>query len=168
MIYKVSSNRYMKINGKVEIDGEYKFENLIPACASFNISNNINISKNITYGGTQIPFDTLVYGYGDTFYLSNNKIYSYRHAVIQVDYVVNSPGVEKDFYILLGTNGSYLYVGGSSNNNGLIGCTMSGSFQFEINADEYITLMLGSPEIYSNKTIYAGSKLSVSVVIYLD
>lgn len=158
----------MKINGKVEIDGEYKFENLIPACASFSVSNNINISKNVTYGGTQIPFNTLIYSYGDMFYLSNNKIYSSRHAIIQVDYIVNSPEVEKEFYMLLGANGNYLYVGGSSNNNGLIGCTMSGSFQFEIQTDEYITLMLGSPQTYSNKTIYAGSRLTVSVVRYLD
>ena len=33
----------MKLNGKIEIDGSYKLENLIPACAQWGLNNNISI-----------------------------------------------------------------------------------------------------------------------------
>ena len=56
---------------------------------------------------------------------------------------------------------------GCSMNNTQASATIFG-FQFQINAGEYITLMLGSPSAYSNKIIYSGSRLSVSVIRYLD
>lgn len=140
----------------------------MPACANYKISKNINLSKNVAFSGIQIPFDTLIYNYGSTFYLNDNKIYSSRHAIIQVDYVLNVNNAERSYYTLLGQNGTYQYVGGCSPDNGLTGSTLAGSFQFEINADEYITLMLGSSSIFENKTIYGGSAISVSIVRYLD
>lgn len=158
----------MKLNGKIEIDGSYKLENLIPACAQWGLNSNISISKSENYGGTQVNFDRYIYNYGNVFSINNGRIYCSRHAIIQVDYVLNVPEAERSYYVLLGKNGFYQYVGGTGPNNGLSGSTLSGSFQFEINANEYITLMLGSPSTYSNKTIYNDSKIAVSVVRYLD
>ena len=157
----------MNINGEVEIDRRYKLENLIPACASFS-AGQISISKATTFGGTQIPFSDTTYNYGNVFSLNGGKLYCSRNAIIQVDYVLPVDNAERSYYVLLGRNGAYQYVGGCSPLNGLAGSTLAGSFQFEINANEYITLQLGSPSAYSNKTIYSGSRLSVSVVRYLD
>lgn len=158
----------MKINGNIEINGNYKLENLIPACAQYGLNSNISISKSGTYGGTQVTFDRYIYNYGNVFSINNGIIYCSRDAIIQVDYVLNVPGAETSYYVLLGRNGSYQYVGGTGPNNGLSGSTLSGSFQLEINANEYITLMLGSPGTYSNKTIYKDSKIAVFVIRYLD
>ena len=157
----------MNINGEVEIDRGYKLEDLIPACASF-YAEQISISKNTAFGGTQIPFSDTTYNYGNVFSLNGEKVYCSRNAIIQVDYVLPVDNAERSYYVLLGRNGSYVYVGGCSPANGIAGSTLAGSFQFEINANEYITLQLGSPSAYSNKTIYSGSRLSVSVVRYLD
>ena len=156
----------MKINGKIEIDENYKLENLMPACASYSISSNISLSKSGTFGGTQVPFDTQSYSYGNIFSLTTGKIYCSRNAIIQVDYTLSN--ATQSHYVLLGRNGSYVYIGGCSPANGIAGSTLAGSFQFEINANEYITLQLGSPGTYSNKTIFSGSRLSVSVVRYLN
>lgn len=157
----------MKINGKVEIDGIYKLEDLIPACASFS-AGQISISKTTTYGGTQIPLSDTTYNYGNVFSLNDGKVYCSRNAIIQVDYVLPVDNAERSYYVLLGRNGSYVYVGGCSPANGIAGSTLAGSFQFQINAGEYITLKLGASGTYSNKTVYSGSRLSVSIVRYLD
>ena len=158
----------MKINGKVEIDGIYKLEDLITACAQYGLNSNISISKSGSFSGTQVNFVAQIYNYGNTFLLKDGKVYCSRHAIIQVDYALYVQNAEESYYILLGRNGTYRYVGGCSPANGIAGSTLSGSFQFEINANEYITLMLGSPGSYSNKTIYSDSKIAVSVVRYLD
>lgn len=138
------------------------------ACAQFGLNDNVSISKTVSYGGTQIPFSRQIYNYENIFTLNNGKVYCSQHAIIRVDYVLNIPDAERSYYVLLGRNGAYQYVGGCSPLNGLAGSTLAGSFQFEINANEYITLQLGSPGTYSNKIIYSDSKIAVSVVRYLD
>ena len=157
----------MKINGKIEIDGNYKLENLMPACASYH-TGEISISKTIAYSGTQVPFSQETYNYGNIFSLNDGKIYSSRKAIIQVDYALLVDNAAQSYYTLLGRNGSYVCIGGCSPANGIAGSTLAGSFQFQINAGEYITLMLGSPGTYTNKTIFNNSRLSVSIVRYLD
>ena len=158
----------MKLNGKIEIDGIYKLEDLITACASYSIASHITLSKSGSYGGTQVPFDTQSYSYGNVFSLNDGKIYCSRKAIIQVDYTLFVENATQLHYVLLGRNGSYVYTGGCGPENGLAGSTLSGSFKFQINAEEYITLQLGSMGSYSNKKVYAESRLSVSVVRYLD
>ena len=91
-----------------------------------------------------------------------------RKAIIQVDYILLIDEAAENYYVLLGRNGLYVYTGGCSPKNGIAGSTLAGSFQFQINAGEYITLKLGASGTYSNKTVYSGSRLSVFIVRYLD
>lgn len=157
----------MKINGNVEVDGSFKLKDLITACASFS-TGEISISKTVTYGGTQVPFANITYNYGNVFSLNGGKVYCSRKAIIQVDYILLIDEAAENYYVLLGRNGLYVYTGGCSPKNGIAGSTLAGSFQFQINAGEYITLKLGASGTYSNKTVYSGSRLSVFIVRYLD
>ena len=157
----------MKINGNIEVDGSFKLKDLITACASVS-TGEISISKTVTYGGTQVPFANITYNYGNVFSLNGGKVYCSRKAIIQVDYILLIDEAAENYYVLLGRNGLYVYTGGCSPKNGIAGSTLAGSFQFQINAGEYITLKLGASGTYSNKTVYSGSRLSVFIVRYLD
>lgn len=151
--------------GRVLNDKIIEYINKSSACAHFSINENIKISKDTAYGGTQVPFDRTRYSYGDVFTLNEDgKIYCNTNAVIQVNYCLLVLEADVDHYTLLGANGRYVYTGGPGPVNGIAGSSLVGSFQFEIKENEYITLMLGAPGTFTDKTIMSGSRLSVSIV----
>lgn len=139
-------------------------------CASFKISSTIKLTKSGTYSGIQVPFDATDYNYGNIFSLnsSDGKIYCSKHAIIKVSVSLSVADAASNIYVLLGRNGSYIYTLGPAPSNGLAGSSLSGSYEFEINANEYITLQLGSPSAFTDKTVYNGSRLTASVVRILE
>lgn len=134
-----------------------------PDCASFSLGSNITISKSVTYEGTQIPLYTTKFNIGDTFSLSRNKLYCNKNAVIRISYAFYI-ALMSDYYILVGKNDKYDYVGGPAPANGLVGCSFIGTELLKVDSGDYITLKLGAPNAYSGITIYGDSKVDVEII----
>lgn len=73
-------------------------------------------------------------------------------------------GITSGYYILVGKNGGYDYVGGPSPANGINGSSFIGTELLKVDSGDYITLMLGAPNAFSNATIYGDSKVDVEII----
>ena len=153
-------------NSSSDYDTSWKFVDT--PCARFSQTSTIQVSKDTSYGGVQIPMNSMDYSFGNMFSLGSDGNCYYNGttpAIIHFD-ATFSCILEEGYAIGGGSGAAYSYGSGLAPNRlvGLSGTTayMSGFWRAE--PGEYISLMLGANGTFSNVGIYTPTRICLSYV----
>lgn len=118
---------------------------------------NTKINKTGTYGFTYLPVSRVKFTSNTVFSLQDNKIYynGEKPAIIQVN-INTSIGLSLDsnHYLLCGgVNGGY-NLNAAFSVNGIAGKSANASFLLAISKGQFISILVGSPGVISDATVY--------------
>ena len=161
-----TTNQVLVKNSSTDYDTSWKF--VRTPCARFSQTSTIQVSKDTTYGGVQIPMNSMDYSFGEMFSLGSDGNCYYNGAtpaIIHFD-ATFSCTLEEGYAIGGGSGAAYSYESGLAPNR-LVGTSgktayLSGFWRAE--PGEYISLMLGDTGTFSNVDIYTPTRICLSYV----
>lgn len=153
-------------NSSSDYDTSWKFVDT--PCARFSQTSTIQVSKDVSYGGVQIPMNSMDYSFGNMFSLGSDGNCYYNGttpAIIHFDSTF-SCALEEGYAIGGGSGTAYSYVSGLAPNRlvGISGKTVYLSGFWRAEPGEYISLMFGNTGTFSNVDIYPPTRICLSYV----
>lgn len=153
-------------NSSSDYDTSWKFVDT--PCARFSQTSTIQVSKDVSYGGVQIPMNSMDYSFGNMFSLGSDGNCYYNGttpAIIHFD-ATFSCILEEGYAIGGGSGAAYSYVSGLTPSRlvGISGKTVYMSGFWRAEPGEYISLMLGANGTFSNVGIYTPTRICLSYV----
>lgn len=157
-----TTNQVLVKNSSSDYDTSWKFVDT--PCARFSQTSTIQVSKDGSYGGVQIPMNSMDYSFGNMFSLGSDGNCYYNGttpAIIHFDSTFSC--TLEEGYAIGGGSGA---TSGLATNR-LVGASgktvyMSGFWRAE--PGEYISLMLGANGTFSNIGIYTPTRICLSYV----
>lgn len=157
-----TTNQVLVKNSSSDYDTSWKFVDT--PCARFSQTSTIQVSKDGSYGGVQIPMNSMDYSFGNMFSLGSDGNCYYNGttpAIIHFDSTFSC--TLEEGYAIGGGSGA---TSGLATNR-LVGASgktvyMSGFWRAE--PGEYISLMLGANGTFSNIGIYTPTRICLYYV----
>lgn len=161
-----TANQVLVKNSSTDYDTSWKF--VSTPCARFSQTSTVQVSKDVAYGGVQIPMNSMDYSFGDMFSLESDGNCYYNGdtpAIIHFDSTFSCI-LEEGYAIGGGSGTAYSYVSGLAPDRlvGTSGKTVYLSGFWRAEPGEYISLMLGNTGTFSNVDIYPPTRICLSYV----